>query len=194
MRVISGKFGGRRLVSFSADHIRPTSDRVKESLFNKLNEFWDSARVLDLFSGTGNLAIEALSWGASSVESVELNSKSLEIMKKNFDLIGIKSEAKVIKSDVIKYLKNYKGEPFDVVLIDPPFTEKMAHAVMETLATSKVWGPHTIIAIEYSKHEKMESQYGSLMSFDTRNFGDKLMSFFQEGTKKIEEQDKKLNK
>ena len=80
MRIIGGRFSGRRLVSFTAEHIRPTTDRVKESLFNKLAAYWDGARVLDLFSGTGNLTIEAISWGADSVESVELNPKSISIM------------------------------------------------------------------------------------------------------------------
>lgn len=178
MRIISGKYGGRKLVSFKADHIRPTSDRVKESLFNKLSASWPEARVLDLFSGTGNLSIEALSWGARYVESVEMNSKSLAIMKENLDLLGIGHECRTVKSDVLKYLEKYVGEPFDVVLIDPPFTEKMAHQVMQNISKSKVIAENTIVAIEYSKFEKMDAAYPPLKSFDTKNFGDKLVSFF----------------
>lgn len=182
MRIIGGQFGGRKLVSFSADHIRPTTDRVKESLFNKLSAYWDGARVLDLFSGTGNLTIEAISWGAKTVTSVEMHPKSLAIMKQNLEQFKIKDEVDVIKSDVLKYLKNYDGESYDVILIDPPFTEKMAHAVMEQVSLSKVWGEQTVIAIEYSKFERMENSYGELKSFDSKNFGDKLMSFFTKAT------------
>lgn len=178
MRIISGKYGGRKLVSFKAEHIRPTTDRVKESLFNKLAGHWEGARVLDLFSGTGNLSIESLSWGASYVESVELNPKSIEIMKKNIELLKIGSESKIIKSDVLKYLIKYSGDPFDVVLADPPFTEKMAHEVMAHIAASKVWKDDTLFVIEYSKFERMESEYPPLKIFDTKNFGDKLMAFF----------------
>ena len=85
MRIISGKYKGRVLTSFQADHIRPTTDRVKESLFNKWMSLVGEARVLDLFSGTGNLGIESLSRGASHVDFVELNAKSIIILKKNFD-------------------------------------------------------------------------------------------------------------
>ena len=77
MRIISGKFKGRPLVSFQADHIRPTTDRVKETLFNKLMGVVEDARVLDLFSGTGNLAIECLSRGAGWVDLVESHNRSI---------------------------------------------------------------------------------------------------------------------
>ncbi len=180
MRIIGGQFSGRRLVAFTAEHIRPTTDRVKESLFNKFAAYWGDAQVLDLFSGTGNLTIEAISWGAKSVTSVEMHPKSLEIMRKNLDQFKLTSEVSVVKSDVLKYLKTFSGDPFDIILIDPPFTEKMAHLVMETLGSSKVWKTETIIAIEYSKFERMENEYGSLKSFDSKHFGDKLMSFFKE--------------
>lgn len=178
MRIISGKYGGRKLVSFKADHIRPTSDRVKESIFNKLAPYWPEARVLDLFSGTGNLTIESLSWGAKSVDSVEMNPKSIAIMKQNLELIGIGSECRITKSDVLKYLKSYTGDVYDVIIADPPFTEKMAHEVMNSVAGSKTWSEATVVAIEYSKFERLDAQYGELKSFDTKNFGDKLVSFF----------------
>lgn len=82
MRIISGKYRGRRLSAFNAPHIRPTTDRVKETMFNKLMGQVEGARVLDLFAGTGNLGIESLSRGANWVEFVESNRKSLEILKK----------------------------------------------------------------------------------------------------------------
>ncbi len=82
MRIISGKFKGRQLVSFQADNIRPTTDRVKETLFNKLMAYVDGARVLDLFSGTGNLAIECISRGAAHVDLVENHRKVLRSSKK----------------------------------------------------------------------------------------------------------------
>ena len=99
MRVISGKYKGRELVSFKADHIRPTTDRVKESIFNKLQSHIAGARVLDLFSGTGSLAIEAISREAESVTAVEMNKKSIEIIKKNLQLLKI-TEIEVLGQDV----------------------------------------------------------------------------------------------
>ena len=83
MRIISGKFKGRNLVSFKADHIRPTMDRVKETLFNKWMHEVDDSLFLDLFSGTGSLGLEALSRGARHVTFVEKSNKSIQIIKEN---------------------------------------------------------------------------------------------------------------
>ncbi|HEX4923193.1 MAG TPA: 16S rRNA (guanine(966)-N(2))-methyltransferase RsmD [Bdellovibrionales bacterium] len=179
MRIISGKYGGRKLTAFKADHIRPTSDRVKESLFNILMSRWDDARVLDLFSGTGNLGLEALSRGAKFVEAVEQHSRSIDIIRKNKELLGVGAEMKIVKNDVIKYLRNYSGEPYDVVLVDPPFTKAMSDEVLGALALSRVVGPQSIIAIESSSQETVKERYASLVCVDTRTFGDKILSFFR---------------
>lgn len=167
-------------MSFSADHIRPTSDRVKESLFNKLSSYWEGARVLDLFSGTGNLSIESLSWGAASVVAVEQHPKSLTILKQNLEKFGVQQSIKLIKMDVLKFLANFDESAFDIILIDPPFTEKMADKVMSAVSQSRVFSSETIVAIESSKFETMLDSYEPLKRFDSRHFGDKLLSYFKE--------------
>ena len=179
MRIISGRFKGRVLASFQADHIRPTTDRVKETLFNKWMHSLDEARVLDLFSGTGSLGLEALSRGASHVQFVEINLKSIDILKKNTALLKVpNSEYSILKSDVITFLNKYKGEAFDLILIDPPFTEKMAHDVMSALAKSACFKEETLIAIESQKKEKMENEYPPLYRYNLNDYGDKVLSFF----------------
>jgi 16S rRNA (guanine966-N2)-methyltransferase len=184
MRIIGGKFKGRNLVSFKADHIRPTTDRVKESIFNKLQNDIPGARVLDLFSGTGNLAIEALSRGAEHVVAVELSKKSLMIIKENLQILGIKSEIEVVPTDVLKYVRNHKGPPFDVILVDPPFTEKMADEVLETISArvledDQLMKPEAVIVIESSKHEVVKDVYAGIERFDHRDYGDKVASYFR---------------
>ena len=123
MRIITGKYGGRRLVSFKANHIRPTTDRVKEAIFSKIQFDVEGAKVLDLFSGTGNLAFEALSRGAESVYAVELHPQSIRILKENKKMLGVQEELQVEKNDVLRYLKR-ENEPFDIIFIDHPFTKK----------------------------------------------------------------------
>ena len=179
MRIISGRFKGRVLASFQADHIRPTTDRVKESLFNKWMGYTEEARVLDLFSGTGNLGIESLSRGAKHVDFVEMNVKSIAILKKNVDLLKLTpDEYKIHKQDVLIYLKKYSGPAFDLILIDPPFTEKMAHDVMLALDSSACFGPNTLIAIESIKKERIDEEYNHLYRYDFNDYGDKVLSFF----------------
>lgn len=179
MRIIGGRLGGRRLTSFKADHIRPTSDRVKESLFNILGQTLEGLRVLDLFSGTGNLAIESFSRGAIYVEAVEKHPKSLTIIRKNLEALELSKSVRVVQSDVFAYLKKYRGDPFDLVLVDPPFTESLADSVMEEISRSGVWQKGTLIAIESSGKEKIGDAYVDLVCIDRRDFGDKILSIFQ---------------
>lgn len=179
MRIISGKFKGRHLVSFKADHIRPTMDRVKETLFNKWMGYVEGSRVLDLFAGTGNLGLEALSRGASHVTFVEKNSKSMSIIRDNIQSLKVTpQEQTVILKDVFTFLKTFSGEPFDLILIDPPFTEKLAHDVMTALAESKCVKSDSLIAIEAIKQERIELNYGDLTCYDKQDYGDKSLSLF----------------
>lgn len=180
MRIVSGKYKGRILTSFTADHIRPTMDRVKETLFNKWMNDVDDARVLDLFAGTGSLGLEALSRGAKHVDFVELNIKSIQILKKNIDLLKIsRLECSVTQKDVIVFLKKYEGPAYNLILVDPPFTEKMAHKVMTALDASACFDDTTLIAIESLKQERMDEEYTNLIRYDFKDYGDKFLSFFR---------------
>lgn len=178
MRIISGKYKGHQLVSFSADHIRPTTDRVKESLFNMIQGSMEGARVLDLFSGTGNLGLEALSRGAQSVLFVEKNRKSIDILEKNIAKLKVDEPYQILQKDVLKFLQSYQGEPFDLIFADPPFTEAMAHDVMLAADESRVFHPETLMMIESARREKILDDYPHLNRYDVREFGDKFLSFF----------------
>lgn len=180
MRIISGRFGGQQLVGFKADHIRPTTDRMKESLFNKLMNHWEGARVLDLFAGTGNLGLEALSWGAAFACFVEKNPKSVSIIRENIAKLKVESQLYEIKSvDVFSFLKSFKGEAFQVILADPPFGEKLSNELMQALSQSGVWNEESILVLESGKKDQPQENYGKLARFDVRDFGDKVLSFFR---------------
>jgi 16S rRNA (guanine966-N2)-methyltransferase len=180
MRIISGKYKGHQLVSFSADHIRPTTDRVKESLFNMIQGNLDGARVLDLFSGTGNLGLEALSRGAQNVLFVEKSRKSIQILEKNIAKLKIEEPYQILQKDVLSFLRNYEGEPFDLIFADPPFTEAMAHDVMQAADESRAFHSQTLMMIESARREKILDDYPHLTRYDVREFGDKFLSFFQQ--------------
>jgi 16S rRNA (guanine966-N2)-methyltransferase len=179
MRIISGKYKGHQLVPFQADHIRPTTDRVKESQFNILMSYFDGTRVLDLFAGTGNLGIEALSRGAGEVIFVEKSKKSIQILEKNIQKLKISEPFQIVQKDVISYLKSYSGVPFDVIFADPPFTEVMAHDVMVAICESQVFALNTVMTIESARKEKILDHYTGLERYDVREFGDKVLSFFR---------------
>ena len=179
MRVISGKYGGQVLVAFRNPHIRPTTDREKETMFNILQSEVSGARVLDLFTGTGSLGIEAASRGAQQITFVDFHPESLKITHENIKKLKVTEEFEIIKSDVLKYLNNFSGDPFDIILIDPPFTKSLAHEVMSTLQNSKVLGERTVVCIESGKSEKLETRYGFLVCKSVKNFKDKHLHIFR---------------
>ena len=178
MRIISGKYKGQ-LVSFKADHIRPTTDRVKESQFNILADSCDGARVLDLFAGTGSLGIEALSRGAISLTMVEQNRKSVEIIRANMKKLRVEEPVEILQKDVLAYLRNYKGDPFDIVFADPPFTQEMADEVMLAASKAPIWHENTQMTIESGRREKISDDYDRIFRYDLREFGDKFLSFYK---------------
>ena len=176
----SGKFGGRKLTPFKADHIRPTTDRVKEVIFNKLMGEMEGAQVLDLFSGTGSLALEAVSRGAAHVTAVEKNPKSIEIIKKNCELLKIAAqEITVIKKDVFSFLKGSFPQGFDVILIDPPFTESLDDDVLQALALSEIARFPAKIFIEAGKRETLAPSYGTIQLIEKKDYGDKHLGIYR---------------
>jgi 16S rRNA (guanine966-N2)-methyltransferase len=186
LRIISGKYKGQ-LVPFQAGHIRPTTDRVKESLFNILVGDFENARVLDLFAGTGSLGIEALSRGARELVCVEQNQKSIDIIKKNLQKLRVEEPCQIIAKNVLSFLKSYAGEPFDVIFADPPFTEEMADEVMLAASSAQIAHSGTIMTIESGRREKIAEDYSTFVRYDVREFGDKFLSFYKRAESKNNE-------
>lgn len=178
MRIISGKFKGHRLVAFKADHIRPTTDRVKESLFNKWMSEIEGSKVLDLFCGTGNLGLEALSRGAEFVEFVDQSDKSLRILRENVKKLGLKEGFHVTKRDAIQFIKE-SLVAYDLIFIDPPFTKSMASDVLFALSQSEVLKAGGLVAIESGTKESIDESYGPLQRYDRKEFGDKALNLYQ---------------
>jgi len=180
MRIIAGRWRGHPLVAFKADHIRPTTDRVKETLFNMIQFDVPDANVCDLFCGTGNLGLEALSRGAAHVVFVEKSAKSLKITRENLEKLKVgKDEYEIRAEDVIKFLETHDGPPFDLIFADPPFTETMAHEVMTAADRSAAFGPQTLMMIESARRERIDDAYPTLSRTDSREFGDKILSFYR---------------
>ncbi len=122
MKIISGKYKGRNILGFNIDGTRPTQDRVKENLFNMINDYIKDKVVLDLFAGSGNLGLEALSREAKYTYFVDNNPKAINTIKKNIDNISI-DNCKVLKMDYKKALSYFKENKIklDLIFLDPPY-------------------------------------------------------------------------
>lgn len=122
MRVVAGVAGGRRLATLPGRLVRPTSDRVREAVFNALGSLGavDGAAVVDLFAGSGALGVEALSRGATSATFVDHDAKALAVVRANLAATGFRTEARLVRSDALRFLTEEPGH-FDLALVDPPY-------------------------------------------------------------------------
>jgi 16S rRNA (guanine966-N2)-methyltransferase len=181
MRVIAGKYKGHSLVSFDATHIRPTTDRVKETLFNIIQLSLDEDTIVaDCFAGTGSLGIEAISRGARFVYFVEQNKQSIQILKKNLAKLKIPtSQYKILNQDVLQFFQKFDLSGISLYLIDPPFTKQMANTTMSMLSSNSTLKSGSTIAIESLAQETILDQYGSIQLIKRKEFNDKLLSIFQ---------------
>ncbi|MBR5508965.1 MAG: 16S rRNA (guanine(966)-N(2))-methyltransferase RsmD [Lachnospiraceae bacterium] len=159
MRVIAGTARSMPLKTIRGMDTRPTSDKTKETLFNVLQADVPECRFLDLFSGSGAIAIEALSRGADYAVLVEQNVKAAECIKENLTFTKMADRAEVHKCDVLTALHRLEGQkPFDIIFMDPPYNQELEKQVLEYLQNSSLADEYTVIVVEAS----METDFSYL--------------------------------
>jgi len=157
MRIIAGKYRGRLLTTGNDLSVRPTTDRVKQTIFDILSariEFEDIA-VLDLFAGSGSLGLEALSRGASAVTFVEKAKRSLILAEHNIKSLACESESTLYQADVFWYLKNTR-QSYDLAFADPPYKLEMIETIPERVFESSVLKENGYLVMEHSKGTAVE--------------------------------------
>ena len=147
MRVITGSARGRRLGELKGMETRPTTDKVKESVFNCIQFDVEDARVLDLFAGTGQLGIEALSRGAKSALFVDRRADAVKLVRENLALCRLEENAQVICGDSLAALGTQSGR-FDIIFLDPPYESGLLEQAMEKIAQFDILSPHGIMVAE----------------------------------------------
>jgi len=156
MRIVAGKYRGKKLKEFDLDSTRPTLDRVKESIFNLIQFDVVDSVVLDLFSGTGALGIEAISRGARKTYFIDNNPEAIKLIKEN--LKSINEDYQVIKTDFEEFLKTTK-EKFDIVLIDPPYKTDYGLKAIELLSKLNLLKDNAIIIFETSDEKELNQSF-----------------------------------
>src|SRR6185436_6564265 len=171
MRIIAGSAKGRTLQApGSTKGVRPTADRVRETLFNVLGQWMDGLTVLDLFAGTGALAFEALSRGAAKAVLVDLDTS---LAARNAQELGF--EVTLLKLPALRAIEQLgkRGEKFDLVFSDPPYADEVGREILE--AVRPLLNPGARVVIEHSKREAMPDEE----RIDERRFGDTVVSIYQ---------------
>jgi len=176
MRIIAGEFGGHGLKSPSGHETRPSTARVRESLFSLVDAriYLDGAEVLDLFAGTGALGLEAISRGASLVTFVEQKGNVLDYARQNAEKLGVKDKCIFIQADAVEYLRTYDGPELDLIMADPPY-KLDAMRELPDLAIPKL---HVdgVFTLEHSSHDWFD-EHPHLMT--SRPYGRTIVSLFR---------------
>ena len=178
MRIISGKYKGKKLFLPKDKNTRPLKDLVKVSIFNlldhskKIKKKLEDSSILDLFSGSGSFGIECLSRGSKVVYFFENYAEAIYILEKNLSLFKNENKFKIFKIDCFEFFNSYKkiNKKFDIVFLDPPYKEKRINELIEKIIENKILNPDGIVIIHRHKKDKIEIT-NKIKIFDVRNYG-----------------------
>ncbi len=177
MRIISGKYKGRQLVSTKDQSVRPTTDKIKEYIFQLLNDFVLNANVLDLFAGSGSLGLEALSRGAEHVTFVDNSQASLRVLRRNIGRIKVEEPFSVIKKDVLKFLQKNK-QPFDLIFADPPFKWDEFDKLLPLIFKPENLTEYGLLVLESEKNHEIQWEGELYEKLRQKKFDRSIITFF----------------
>ena len=183
MRVIAGKAKGHRLKAPKRTATRPATDLVRGAILSILETATDDwAQVLDLFSGSGALGIEALSRGAGWVDFVEHDPRCCDIIKQNLEKTKLTGQAHVYCCSVAKAL-SFLDKEYSILLIDPPYSDSSIGNIVTQLATSELVGANSVVVVTHSPHLHLDSTYAALNLIKEHRHGDSYIAIYQKESK-----------
>jgi len=182
VRIISGIYKKRLLVSPKDMSIRPTTDKHRESVFNILENMdaINNASVLDLFAGTGALGIESLSRGAKSIVFIDHSRKAIRLIKKNINNLKIEHSSNIIQCNILKGLACLNGMVFDLILMDPPYQKPYINKTLRNIVSQHCFDKNTIIVAEHANSEPIQIPE-SFIQLDYRKYGNTAFVFIGVG-------------
>ncbi len=178
VRVISGKFKSRRLKATPPAGIRPTSDKLKETIFNILGASVEGSTFLDGCAGMGGIGIEAVSRGSAFVYFVEQSRKSCQIIRENLQSLGVTQGFKILEMDLIRALDAI-DIPLDIAFVDPPYErEDLYDACLKRFGTATLWSSTGLLILEHSKRKELPETAGNLRKIRSLVQGDAALAFY----------------
>jgi 16S rRNA (guanine966-N2)-methyltransferase len=183
MRIIAGAYKGRNLKSPPSMNVRPTSDRLRETLFNVIAPRIQDSRFLDLCAGSGAVGIEALSRGASHVTFVDRSRRSCALIESNLELCRVSEDQQVIYcSEAGEFLRQTKSEPWDIIFFDPPYKNDYLKT-LELLGTRHMLNENGVLIVEHHHKNRLPEIIGTLTRTRVLKQGDSSLSFYQKTTR-----------
>ncbi len=181
MRVISGSCKGRPLKAVPGVGTRPTTDKVKESIFNIIGPFFEGGQVLDLYAGSGGLGIEALSRGINQVIFVDQSYKAIEIVQQNLKSCQFEERAEVYRNDAKRALKavSKREMKFDVIFLDPPYAKQRLEDELVFISENELLSKQGVIVTEHDASVQLNQMIGSLTCYRQEKYGDTAISIYK---------------
>lgn len=180
LRIAAGTARGRRLIAPKGSSVRPTSDRVRQAIFNILGQFFQGERVLDLFAGTGAMGLEALSRGAGRATFVEQDATAVRAIEANIRALGWEDRTRVVRGEVAAFLRGAREAPFDLVFLDPPY-ELSPEVHLESLGALGL-AEGARVAVEHGAEWSPAARYGNLERWESRRYGATFVTLFEAGS------------
>ena len=179
VRVISGSARGLKLNTPGDDRVRPTTDRVKESMFNIVQDWVCDSQVLDLFAGSGALGIEALSRGASQAVFCDNSLDSIKIIKSNIEKARVVDRSQIVSGDFKRCLRDMeaKNQSFDMIFVDPPYYEGLFEEVLDTIRSCKILKKDGIVIVEHDAKRPI-GQVEGLEVYKEKKYGITMLTFY----------------
>lgn len=187
MRITTGIVKGMKLKSVPGLDTRPTTDRVKQSLFNTIQFDIEGRNVLDLFAGSGQLGLEALSRGASHAVFVENSPIALSTIRENVQKTGFCDRSEIIRSDYKAYLQSARGAGFHLVFVDPPYREGFLNRILNFIQTFDIVKDNGIIICEGTASEKLSDRFGNLELIKRANYGNTALVYYKRSSQENSE-------
>lgn len=180
MKVISGFLKGRNINGYDIEGTRPTMDRVKESVFGTIQDYLKDAQVLDLFSGSGNLGIEAISNGAKHCYFTDNNPEVIKVLNKNITDLNIKDKSSIILTDWKKFLNECPNRnlKFDLIFVDPPYDYNVYEKILDKVSTLDILNDNGLIILEH-QNLKLQDTYNNLTLYKQKKYGNKSVNIYK---------------
>lgn len=182
MRIISGSRRGHKLLEFTGQDVRPTTDRVKESVFNIIQSFIPDARVLDMFAGSGALSFEALSRGAQNAVCIDTDKRSVDIIRKNAEALRFEERCEILNMSCMDYVSRCNSE-FDVIFLDPPYNKGFIEPALKAIVEKKLLSDDGVIMLE-SDNTDFYGGIDGLTIYRQRKYGRTFITVYKKDESK----------
>lgn len=181
MRIVAGEFRSRVIQAVDGNATRPTTDKVKEAIFSRIGPYFDGGAMLDLFSGSGNMSLEAMSRGIETSVLSDVSGKAIKTIKDNAKSLGVLDRCRILKMDYHRVLDLVasEGKQFDLVFLDPPYKKQQIHEILLLLDNLQLVKDHGDVVCESQKEDVFEDQVGCFEKVKDVTYGITRITYYK---------------